>query len=61
MEFSILGPLEAEDSGTRVDLGGGKQKALLGLLLLQAGRVVPMDRLIDGLWGEEVPESAPLK
>ena len=59
MEFSILGPLEAEDGGTRVDLGGGKQKALLGLLLLQAGRVVPMDRLIDGLWGEEVPESAP--
>ena len=53
------GPLEAEDGGTRVDLGGGKQKALLGLLLLQAGRVVPMDRLIDGLWGEEVPESAP--
>jgi len=59
VKFSILGPLEAEDGGARVDLGGGKQKALLGLLLLEAGRVVPVDRLIDGLWGDEVPESAP--
>jgi DNA-binding SARP family transcriptional activator len=59
VEFSILGPLEAVDDGGRVDLAAGKQKALLAFLLLQAGRVVPVDRLVDGLWGEEVPESAP--
>ena len=59
MEFSILGPLDAVDDGASVDLAGGKQTALLAFLLLQAGRVVPMDRLVDGLWGEDVPESAP--
>ena len=59
MEFSILGPLEATDDGASVDLAGGKQRALLAFLLLQAGRVVPMDSLVDGLWGEDVPESAP--
>ena len=47
------------DDGASVDLAGGKQTALLAFLLLQAGRVVPMDRLVDGLWGEDVPESAP--
>ena len=59
MEFRILGPLEAVDDTGPVDLAGGKQKALLALLLLHADRVVPVDRLVDGLWGEEVPDSAP--
>src|SRR5262249_38162110 len=36
---------------------GGKQKALLALLLLHAGQVLPVDRIVDDLWGDEVPES----
>ena len=59
MEFRILGPLEAVDDTGPADLTGGKQQALLALLLLHADRVVPVDRLVDDLWGEEVPESAP--
>ncbi|HET7648951.1 MAG TPA: BTAD domain-containing putative transcriptional regulator [Gaiellaceae bacterium] len=59
MQFSILGPLEAVDDTGPVELAGGKPKALLALLLLQAGRAVPVDRIVDGLWGEDVPESAP--
>src|SRR5439155_10870627 len=39
-------------------LTGGKQKALLALLLLHADRVVPMPRLVDELWGDDVPDSA---
>ena len=39
-------------------LGGSKQRALLALLLLNANRVVSRERLIDGLWGEEPPETA---
>jgi DNA-binding SARP family transcriptional activator/predicted ATPase len=58
MDFRILGPLEAADDTRPVKLTGGKQKALLALLLLHADRVVPMDRLVDDLWGDEVPESA---
>src|SRR5207249_10890467 len=39
-------------------LGRPKQRALLALLLLNANRVVPRERLIDELWGEQPPETA---
>jgi DNA-binding SARP family transcriptional activator/DNA-binding beta-propeller fold protein YncE len=39
-------------------LGGTKQRAVLALLLLRANEVVPLDRLIDELWGESPPDSA---
>ena len=58
MDFRILGPLEAIDEAGPVELTGGKQKALLALLLLHADRVVPVDAIVDDLWGDEVPESA---
>jgi DNA-binding SARP family transcriptional activator len=58
MEFRVLGPLEAYDGGKRVPVGGAKQRALLAVLLLNANRVVPLDRLIDTLWEEEPPETA---
>jgi DNA-binding SARP family transcriptional activator len=58
MEFRILGPLEAWDKGREVSLGGPKPRALLAALLLYANEVVPADRLIDELWGEDSPEDA---
>ena len=58
MDFRILGPFEATGDAGPVTLAPGKQKALLALLLLHADRVVPMDRLIDDLWGDDVPETA---
>ncbi|WP_243711090.1 winged helix-turn-helix domain-containing protein [Actinomadura sp. KC216] len=39
-------------------LGGGRQRALLVRLLLGADRVVPVDRLVDELWGDRPPASA---
>ena len=59
MDFRILGPLEAADVTGTVRLTGGKQQALLALLLLHADRVVSVDRLVDDLWGDDVPASAP--
>lgn len=59
MEFRILGPLEADDDeGRPVPLGGPKQRALVAHLLLNAGRAVPREQLIDDLWGERVPATA---
>ena len=58
MEFRILGPLEVWDGGGEVSLGGPKPRALLAGLLLHPNEVVPTDRLIDELWGEDSPEDA---
>jgi DNA-binding SARP family transcriptional activator len=58
MEFRILGPLEAGDASGAVKLAAGKQKALLARLLLDADRVVSSERLVDELWGEDVPVTA---
>jgi DNA-binding SARP family transcriptional activator len=58
VEFRILGPLEVVDSGGAVRLGGRNQRALLALLLLNVGKIVSTDRLIDALWGENPPRTA---
>src|SRR5919108_5099083 len=58
MEFRILGPVEAWEEGREVRLGGRKPRALLAVLLLHPNEVVPADRLIDELWGEDSPERA---
>jgi YVTN family beta-propeller protein len=57
-EFRILGLFEARENGHVLEVGSGKQRALLALLLLDAGEVVSSDRLIDALWGENPPASA---
>jgi DNA-binding SARP family transcriptional activator/tetratricopeptide (TPR) repeat protein len=53
MDFRILGPLEAHDGDRPLALGGAKQRALLGLLLLHANETVSSDRLVDELWAAE--------
>ena len=58
MEFRILGPLEVLDRGRLVPLGGGKQRTLLAILLINSNQVMPANRLIDLLWGEQPPETA---
>ena len=56
--FRILGPLEALVDGRRVDLPSRRERALLGVLLLQFGEVVSVDTLVDSVWGEQAPASA---
>jgi serine/threonine protein kinase/DNA-binding winged helix-turn-helix (wHTH) protein len=58
MEFRILGPLEVSAGDGAIKLGGPKQRVVLAHLILRANRPVPVDLLIDGLWGEEPPETA---
>jgi DNA-binding SARP family transcriptional activator len=59
MDFLVLGPLVVRSRGTLVDLGRRRrERCLLGLLLLQPGRVIPVDRLVDLLWAGDPPERA---
>src|SRR5262245_9455263 len=59
MEFRILGSLEVVENGRRVSIRAGNDRALLALLLLHANDVVSSERLIDELWPEDAPQSAP--
>ncbi|MEA2296881.1 MAG: family transcriptional regulator, regulator of embCAB operon, partial [Solirubrobacteraceae bacterium] len=59
MEFRVLGPLEASGHAGPLRLGPRKQRALLARLLLDAGRTVAVERLLDDLWGDRLPDSAP--
>ncbi|MEO3859365.1 BTAD domain-containing putative transcriptional regulator [Acrocarpospora sp. B8E8] len=58
MEFRVLGPMEVWHGGRQVPLGGAKPRALLTALVLDAGHVLPVDRLIEAVWGEAPPPTA---
>src|SRR5262249_16816126 len=59
MEFRLLGPLEAGNGSEPIVIPGRKQRALLARLPLDVNRPVTTDRLVDDLWGDDVPDSAP--
>lgn len=59
MRFGILGATEVyATDGRRLAVGGPRLRALLVLLLLDAGRLVSADRLIHGLYGDNPPNRA---
>jgi DNA-binding SARP family transcriptional activator len=58
VEFRLLGPVCALVGGEHVPLGGAKPKALLAALLLEQGRVVATERLVDILWDDQPPDTA---
>lgn len=58
MEFRVLGAVEAWSDGARIDIGSRKQRLVLAVLLLEANRLVSLDRLIDLTWPQQPPTSA---
>ncbi|MGH3664080.1 MAG: BTAD domain-containing putative transcriptional regulator [Micromonosporaceae bacterium] len=59
MEFRLLGPFEARHNGQRIEVGSRRQeRCLLAILLLEAGRIVPLSRITDLLWDGNPPASA---
>jgi len=59
MDIRLLGLVEASHNGRTLPLGGAKPRGLLAMLALHANTPVSADRLIEGLWGEQPPASAP--
>jgi DNA-binding SARP family transcriptional activator/tetratricopeptide (TPR) repeat protein len=57
VEFQVLGSVAAYHDGVELNLGRRQERCLLGLLLLEAGRVVSADSLLDRLWQGAPPAS----
>jgi isopentenyl diphosphate isomerase/L-lactate dehydrogenase-like FMN-dependent dehydrogenase/DNA-binding SARP family transcriptional activator len=58
LDFRILGPIQVNDNGRALSLGGSKRRAVLAILLLHANEVVTVDRLVDDLWADRPPQNA---
>ena len=58
MDLRLLGPLEVRLEDSPIELGARKQRAVLAMLALEAGKTVSADRLAEGLWGERTPATA---
>jgi predicted ATPase/DNA-binding SARP family transcriptional activator len=58
MRVGLLGPIEVGEADQPLHIASAKQRALVALLALDAGRVVSVERLIEGLWGDEAPADA---
>ncbi|MGW1213783.1 AfsR/SARP family transcriptional regulator [Streptomyces sp. NPDC002499] len=55
-EFLLLGTVELRGAGgAAVELGPARQRAVLAALLVDAGRWVSAETLIDRVWGEDLP------
>lgn len=55
LDLRILGPLEAWRGAERLALGGRSQRSVLVCLLLEPGKDVSTDRIVDAVWGERPP------
>ncbi|EMD28384.1 AfsR/SARP family transcriptional regulator [Amycolatopsis azurea] len=58
MEFRILGPVQCRSGARPLKLAGSRQERILAALLLGAGRVVSVSRLVDVVWDEDPPATA---
>lgn len=58
MRFRLLGPLQVWAGDAWLTVRAAQQRLLLAVLLIEAGRVVSVDRLVDELWGDRPPARA---
>lgn len=58
MRFQILGPMEITGDTGKVVIAAHRQQIILMLLLVEANRPVPVERLIEAVWGDSPPSTA---
>ncbi|MEU4159499.1 BTAD domain-containing putative transcriptional regulator [Actinoplanes sp. NPDC026670] len=58
LTFRLLGPVQIVSDGEMVTGIAPRHRAVLAYLLLHAGRVISLERLIDAMWGYDQPETA---
>ena len=58
LRIRVLGPVEVLGPAGPALLVGARQRAVVGVLALKAGALVPQWRLVDALWGDRPPRTA---
>ncbi|WP_306203911.1 AfsR/SARP family transcriptional regulator [Actinoplanes sp. RD1] len=58
MRYGVLGPLRVSGTVGEVPITAGRDRIVLAMLLLRAGRIVGRDELIDAVWGAGAPATA---
>ncbi|OBG39011.1 hypothetical protein A5672_15705 [Mycobacterium alsense] len=58
MELGVLGPLQVRQHGVPVAIPGAKPRAILTMLGLHGGSLVPAEALVELLWGDDPPRTA---
>lgn len=58
VQIQIMGPVRVMRGEREIRVGGARERAVLASLVLDANRVVSVDRLIGAVWGGEPPASA---
>ncbi|MDQ1729970.1 MAG: hypothetical protein QOK10_129 [Pseudonocardiales bacterium] len=58
LSIRILGRLAASQDGQELDLGGSRQRAVLGILVAARRATIPASRMIDLIWDENPPPQA---
>lgn len=55
MDFRLLGEIEVRSAGRPLDIGTPRQQLVLAALLVDARRAVPIEALVDRVWGHDPP------
>ncbi|SFW82338.1 AfsR/SARP family transcriptional regulator [Amycolatopsis australiensis] len=58
MEFLLLGEVQVRVAAQSLDVGTPRRQAVLAALAVDAGRPVPIETLIDRVWGDDPPDEA---
>jgi DNA-binding SARP family transcriptional activator len=58
LTFGVLGPLALWSPGRPAGLGEPRQRAVLGVLLIEVGQTVAIERLVELVWGAPAPATA---
>ncbi|GAA4529089.1 AfsR/SARP family transcriptional regulator [Amycolatopsis samaneae] len=58
IELWLLGSIEVRVDGEVVEVGPARQRSVLAALAVDANEVVPIDQLVDRVWGDHPPQTA---